>query len=248
MALSPENKPLTQAVVQHIHKLRVDLLHLFILALISFSLLSWTVYEQSNIHQNKSKQSYVATSEDNKNLVITPVEKPLSVENDAKLDAWVKESLVDCLTMDFSNVNQRISYCNNNIFSSYQERIEAMGWSLLGKASAGELFYRALKESFLLSMVFDTRSTMTIELTEFNRVSQGVYQRVIKYTDLKKKDGVVKQTKGRKTYRYVYHATYKFKIIGKKVDIPMEYEIIVDRVSETSRSFPVGIRSIRTNE
>lgn len=243
-----KSKPLTQEVVQYIHNLRVTLLHLFILAVISVGVFIWTLIEQHDIRKGTAKRSYIAVSSENKDLKITPVDQPLSAANDALLDGWVRQSLVDCLTMDFSNVNQRISYCTNNIFSSYQERVEAKGWSLLGKSSSGELFYQALKDSFLLNMVFDTRSTMTIELTDFKRVDQGIYQRNIKYINPNDGDGNVQIIKGRKTYRYVYHATYKFQIIGKKVDIPMEYEIIVDRVPETSRSFPVGIRSIRTNE
>ncbi|WP_318515631.1 hypothetical protein [Photobacterium leiognathi] len=235
-------------LAQHLHRMRTDLLNLTIIALFSIFMLLHTFITQNDRSAENPRQSYVAVDFDNKDLHITNVKLPLNEEQEKKLDAWVKENLVACLTMDFSNVNQVISHCINSVFSNSQERVEMKGWSVLGKRTAGGLFYQALEESFLLSMVYDTRSTMTIELTEFERVSEGVYQRKIKYIDPNEPDKTVQETFGRPTYRYVYHATYKFHIVGKRVDIPMEYEIVIDRVSETAREYPVAIRSIRTNE
>lgn len=248
MAVNNTHDSSHEALLAFGQRLRQEFIINFYLLLISLLALGFSIYVYTSTVSKRPETGYIAVNPDKSYLRSTDVKTPLKASDEQLLDDWVRDKLVYCLTMDFTNAAQVISSCTSNVFSSYRGKVERNNWSTNGSLTAGQIFYKAIADSNLISLLLDNRTTMTIELISLSRREEGIYQRKVKYNHPDEPEMGEQIVNLRPTYRYVYDAVYKFKMEGLRVDAPIKYEIIVERVGERSREFPVAFRSVRTNE
>lgn len=157
---------------------------------------------------------------------------PLSSEQELGLEAWLEESLVECLTFDYRNYADVSNYCIANIMSL--NRVPDTN------ARRGQLFYRRLARSGIIPTLLENQTSMTVSIESLTPKNKG----------LESYSTIVRNAKGeyedvtQSIYVYEYEIVMRIHMTGQRLDAPIRYQVILERMNPLVREIAVGIRSV----
>ncbi|WP_281188459.1 hypothetical protein [Vibrio harveyi] len=224
--------PALQAVLNLDRYNRQQLLIWFMNCLISLCLLTYNFYKADSVASADRNRDYTATNTNGELLHTSKRSQPVDPQSYEEMDEWLLQSVKRCMTFDYRNYADVTNFCNTNVFS-----LNRIPNSVNRR---GHLFYRTLEQSGIVKTLMDNKTTMTVLIDEYHPVQNGV--RDFSYLS-EDSDGNIINTVN-KVYIYEYQMTFRIKMEGQKLDAPIRYQILVEKMSPLVRELPMGIRSI----
>ncbi|MDN3661065.1 hypothetical protein [Vibrio agarivorans] len=223
-----EGDPALQAVLDLDRHMREQLVIWFINAIIAIVILLFCMYKSDTVSRVDRNRNYISV--DTRNVLIESQSKrqPASYDNE-EIQGWLLNSLEQCMMFDYQNYASVANHCNAHIFSLNMPPNTAV--------RHGQAFYRQLERSGIIRTLIDNRTAMRIQIDSSTLHKEGV--RDFKYITSVLGDMVTESL-----YTYEYDVVFRIKMDGQKLDAPIKYRVVVEKMSPLIREFPLGVRSI----
>lgn len=183
-----------------------------------------------NVQSEDVNRDFISVTLDGKYLEPSPATKPSPLSN-LEVEQWMLDSIYYCMTFDYQSYGFVSSICNSDIFAT----------TLLpsGLETHGQHFQSQLKEAGIIDIMFENQTSSTINVLS----SKLIDAQPQTFTELiKRPSGDYEQDKTR--YTYEFDVVFKIEMAGQKLDAPIRYQILVERVSETTRWHGLAVRSV----
>ncbi|MCG9579578.1 hypothetical protein L1D14_25555 [Vibrio tubiashii] len=212
------------------HFLKIEFLIWFANTWLALGLCLYTAFQYNTVQSIDVNRSYIPTTLDSEYLIEIPNNKP-SPATSLDVEEWLTDALEFCLTFDFQSYGHVSSECNSRKFSTVTISNST--------ETKGQHFQRQLQEAGLLDILIQNKTSMTIEIMNVEFITEGVRT----YNEKRlKEDGFVSIVDNR--YVYEFEVTFKVKMVGQKLDVPIRYQVLVERTSMYLRTNGLAIRSV----
>ncbi|EGQ9239463.1 hypothetical protein M2G93_16860 [Vibrio vulnificus] len=229
---SLKGDPALQSILNLDRYLRQQLLIWFFNSIIALSLLIFSFVKADSVASADRNRDYTPTNSSGELLKRSTTGQPADAKTLAELDSWVAASIQYCLTFDYQNYADVVNFCNTAIFS-----LNSVPNS---PERRGHLFYKSLEQSGIVRTLMDNKTTMTIAIDKIKKNAHGL--RIFDYIS-EDQNGEITNLEQR-IYIYEYELTFRIIMQGQKLDAPIRYQVLVEKMSPLVREMPVGIRSI----
>lgn len=217
-----------QAVLNLDRHIREQLILWFINAVLAILILLFCMYKSDSVNRVDRNRNYISVNTNNVLIETEPKTKAAQYPEET-IRGWLLDSLELCLMFDYQNYASVSNHCNAHIFSLNKPPNSSL--------RHGQAFYRQLERSGIVSTLIDNQTSMRIQIDSSELHKQGL--RNFKYVTSEYGDSVTEPL-----YTYEYNVVFRIKMDGQKLDAPIKYRVVVEKMSPLIREFPLGIRSI----
>ena len=228
VSVTKKNDLAQSAIIEHYYFVRKETVMWFFALWFSIFILGYAVYQYYSVTIRIQTRAYIAVDRENNPLTPTSLLKP-SPLSEEEIQDWMIDKIKYCMDFDYLNYALIYNECNTKFFTLN---------SFTGMTK-GEVFYKALEKSGLISLMINNLSALSIEVMDVSYKSEGVreYKEIVTTP-------IGMETKVRKYYSYDYTVTFKINMVSQEVDAPIVYDVRVERMSELNREIGFALRYV----
>ena len=220
-----------EAILTLLNFERKEFLIWFVNSWLALILAVGAVIQYVNVQSDDNNRDFVAVTREGQYLAPSPKKEPSSLSKD-EVEQWMLDSIFYCMTFDYQSYGFISSECNSSVFSTN---------TVSGSSETkGQQFQRQLKESGIIDILLTNQTSTSIDIMSSKFVDSGVRS----YKEMKYQQGGQLIPKIDSRYTYEFEVVFKIDMEGQKLDAPIRYQVLVERISEALRWHGLAIRSV----